>query len=76
MRVSDQAYKVLAAQKESNESFSDVILRLAPFPIETCGDLLDVLATEKSPFFNPEFLKERRSRKRNPKRSTRKYDAH
>ena len=66
MTVSDDAYAVLAAQKQPNESFSDVILRLSPLPIETCGDLLETLAVDKSPFFKPQFLKELRKRKRNP----------
>jgi hypothetical protein len=72
LNVSDTAYAVLAAQKQPNESFSDVILRLAPPPIETCGDLLDYLQRTDAPLLPPDFLKELRSRKKNPKRSPRK----
>jgi predicted CopG family antitoxin len=72
LTVSDTAYAVLAAQKQPKESFSDVILRLSPLPIETCGDLLGVLAVEKAPLFDAKFLKELRRRKQNPKRSNRR----
>ncbi len=75
LTVSDAAYAVLAAQKQPKESFSDVILRLAPPPIETCGDLLDYLAGTSGPLFDPEFLKELRRRKHNPKRSPRNVHA-
>ena len=75
LSVSDAAYAVLAAQKQPKESFSDVILRLAPPPIETCGDLLDFLASSSGPLFDPKFLKELRRRKQHPKRSPRKAHA-
>ena len=75
LTVSDEAYAVLAAQKQAKESFSDVILRLAPPPIETCGDLLDYLASSSSPMFGAGFLKQLRQRKQNPKRSPRKVHA-
>ena len=75
LTVSDEAYAVLAAQKQPKESFSDVILRLAPPPIETCGDLLDYLAGSSGPMFGAGFLKQLRQRKQNPKRSPRKAHA-
>jgi hypothetical protein len=75
LTVSDAAYAVLAAQKQPKESFSDVILRLAPPPIETCGDLLDYLAGRSGPLFEPTFLTELRRRKQQPKRSPRKGHA-
>jgi predicted CopG family antitoxin len=76
LTVSDTAYAVLAAQKQPHESFSDVILRLAPPPIETCGDLLDYLESTDRPLIDSAFLKELRERKKNPKRSPRKGLAH
>jgi len=72
MTVSNDAYVVLAAQKQPNESFSDVILRLSPLAIETCGDLLETLAVDQAPCFKPQFLKELRKRKLSLKRSNRK----
>jgi len=76
MQVSDAAYAVLSAQKATNESFSDVILRCVPEPLETCGDLLGFLRTTKGPLMDAKFLKELRHRKRHPKRSSRKAHAH
>ena len=75
LTVSDEAYAVLAAQKQPKESFSDVILRLAPPPIDTCGDLLDYLAGSSAPMFDTQFLKELRQRKQQPRRSSRKAHA-
>ena len=75
LSVSDAAYAVLAAQKQPRESFSDVILRLAPPPLETCGDLLDCLARSSGPFFDAKFLKTLRQRKQNPRRSPRQAHA-
>jgi predicted CopG family antitoxin len=76
MQVSDAAYAVLSAQKGPDESFSDVILRCVPEPIETFGDLLVYLRASKEPLMDPQFLKDLRNRKRHPKRSPRKSNAH
>jgi len=69
LTVSDSAYAALAAQRGPNESFSDVILRLAPPPLETCGDLLDYLERTKAPLLDLNFLAELRKRKRNSRGS-------
>jgi predicted CopG family antitoxin len=76
MQVSETAYAVLSAQKGPRESFSDVILRCVPQPIETFGELSTYLRTKKGPLADAEFLKELRRRKQNPKRSPRKNRAH
>jgi hypothetical protein len=76
MQVSEAAYAVLAAQKAPKESFSDVILRCVPEPIETFGDLLGYLRAKPGPLMDPKFLKELRNRKKQPKRSPRKRHAH
>ena len=76
MQVSEAAYAVLSAQKGPRESFSDVILRCVPEPIETFGELLTYLKTKKGPLADTEFLKALRHRKQNSKRSPRKNRAH
>ena len=76
MQVSEAAYAVLSAQKGPGESFSAVILRCVPQPIDTFGELLTHLRTKKGPLAAPEFLKELRGRKQQPKRSPRKSRAH
>jgi predicted CopG family antitoxin len=71
--VNESAYQVLASQKKGRESFSDVILRIAPpKTLKTCGELLDHLSKEEGPILQPDFLKELRERKLNPKRSARR----
>ncbi len=76
MQVSEAAYAVLSAQKGPRESFSDVILRCVPEPIDTFGELLTHLRTKKGPLADPKFLKELRGRKQKPKFSVRKNRAH
>jgi hypothetical protein len=76
MQVSEAAYAVLSAQKQGNESFSDVIVRCVPEPIETCGELLDYLKTGQGPLLDAGFLKDLRRRKQQPKRSPGKPHAH
>ncbi len=76
MQVSEAAYAVLSAQKRPGESFSAVILRCVPQPIDTFGELLTHLRTKKGSLADPEFLKELRRRKQNPKLSARKSRAH
>jgi predicted CopG family antitoxin len=49
--LSDEAYAALATHKKPNESFSDVIKRLAPPPIKTFGDLEKHLETLEGPLF-------------------------
>ena len=75
MQVSEAAYAVLSAQKAPNESFSDVILRCVPEPIETFGDLLNYLRAKEGLLIDPGFLKKLRRRKQQAKRSSRKTRA-
>ncbi len=50
--LSDDAYQALLKQKRDNESFSDVVKRLAPPPIRTFGDLEKHLANAEGPLFS------------------------
>jgi len=62
--LSDAAYETLLKQKKENESFSDVVRRLAPPPIETFGDLEKHLNNLEGPLFlDFEALERIRSRK-------------
>jgi predicted CopG family antitoxin len=62
--LSDDAYAALASHKKSNESFSDVIKRLAPPPIKTFGDLERHLDTVEGPLFSDmKALRRLRARK-------------
>ena len=61
--VSDEAYAALMAHKTEEESFSDVIKRLAPPPIKTFGDLERHLEHLKGPLF-PDMAALRRIRAR------------
>jgi predicted CopG family antitoxin len=49
--LSDEAYAALSKHKRSGESFSDVVKRLAPAPLETFGDLEKYLNTIEGPLF-------------------------
>jgi len=49
--VSDEAYAALLAHKTEEESFSDVIKRLAPPSIKTFGDLERRLENVQGPLF-------------------------
>lgn len=50
--LSDEAYQALLKQKRSGESFSEVVKRLAPPPIETFGDLERHLDNIEGPLFS------------------------
>lgn len=50
--LSDQAYAALAKHKRKDESFSDVIQRLAPPPLGTFGDLEKYLDNLEGPLFS------------------------
>ena len=63
--LSDDAYAALLKHKKANESFSDVIKRLAPPPIETFGDLEKHLENLNGPLFSDmEALRRIRARKK------------
>ena len=49
--LSDEAYAALLKQKRGDESFSDVIKRLAPPQIRTFGDLEKHLENMEGPLF-------------------------
>ena len=65
--LSDDAYAALSKHKRKGESFSDVVLRLAPAPIETFGDLEKHLDEMDGPLF-PSMEWIRRVRDRNKAR--------
>jgi len=50
--LSDEAYNALAKHKRKNESFSDVVKRLAPPPLGTFGDLEKYLENLEGPLFS------------------------
>ena len=50
--LSDAAYNALLRHKKEDESFSDVVKRLAPPPIETFGDLEEHLQNLEGPLFS------------------------
>jgi len=63
--LSDQAYQALLKHKRKEESFSDVIRRLAPPPIETFGDLEKHLENLEGPLFSDmDALRRVRARKK------------
>jgi hypothetical protein len=66
--LSDEAYKALSKHKTKGESFSDVVLRLAPSPIETFGDLEKFVDTLEGPLI-PHLDRIRRVRDRKKKNS-------
>lgn len=63
--LSDEAYAALKKHKRGDESFSDVVKRLAPPPIRTFGDLEKHLASVEGPL-NVDFdaLERIKARKR------------
>ena len=62
--LSDEAYTALLKHKKRNESFSDVIKRLAPPPIKTFGDLEKHLQNTEGPLFTDmEVLRRVKARK-------------
>ena len=50
--LSDEAYTALAKHKRKDESFSDVVKRLAPPPLGTFGDLEKYLDNLEGPLFS------------------------
>jgi predicted CopG family antitoxin len=62
--LDDEAVAALEAPRRGNESFSDVVKRLAPPPIKTFGDLENFLDQLEGPLFpDLEALKKLRERK-------------
>lgn len=63
--LSDDAYAALSKHKRKGETFSDVVLRLAPAPIETFGDLEKYLDDLEGPLFpNMEWIRRVRDSKK------------
>jgi hypothetical protein len=63
--LSDDAYQALLEQKRKEESFSDVVKRLAPPPIQTFGDLQKHLENLQGPLFSDmDALRRVRARKK------------
>jgi len=70
--VSEAAYRRLSDARREDESFTDIILRIAPPPpLRTCGDLLEYVKTATEPLIPPEHLRYLKAKKQNPKRSPR-----
>ena len=70
--LSDDAYSALSKHKRKGESFSDVVKRLAPTPIETFGDLEKYLNGLEGPLF-PSIDWIRRVRVRKKSRRARRH---
>ncbi len=51
--IKEEAYKRLKKLKQPGDSFTDVILRELPDPLETAGELLDYFETHPVPKANP-----------------------
>ena len=66
MMLRDEAYSALSKHKRTGESFSDVINRLAPAPLETFGDLEKYLSSVEGPLF-PNIGRVRRVREKKKK---------
>jgi predicted CopG family antitoxin len=49
LTISDEAHQRLKKHKLPGESFTQVILREIPEPLETAGDVLDFLRSEPAP---------------------------
>jgi predicted CopG family antitoxin len=63
--LSDEAYDALLKHKKKEESFSDVVKRLAPPPIQTFGDLEKHLKNLEGPLFSDmEALRRIKARKK------------
>ncbi len=70
LTTGDEAHQRLKRHKLPGESFTQVILRELPEPLETAGDVLDFLRAEPPPRLDPralEALRKRRGR-RSPRR--------
>jgi len=53
--IKQEAHERLKKQKMPGESFSDVILREIPEPLETAGQILDYFKLHPVPKANPKF---------------------
>ena len=51
----EEAYKRLKKLKRRGDSFSDVILRELPDPLDTCGEVLDFFTKQGVPEANPKL---------------------
>lgn len=55
--IKEEAYKRLKKLKLPGDSFTDVILRELPDPLETAGEILDYFEKHPVPKANPKLLK-------------------
>ena len=53
--IKQAAYERLKKQRMPGESFSDVILREIPEPLETAGEILDYFSNHSVPKANPKL---------------------
>ena len=53
--INDRAYSVLKKLKQPGDSFSDVLLRELPQPLETAGEVEDHFATHGVPKADPKL---------------------
>ncbi len=64
--LSEEAYAALSKHKRKDESFSDVVKRLAPPPLSSFGDLEKYLDNIEGPLFSDmsalERVKERKKK--------------
>ena len=70
LTISEEAHQRLKKQKLPGESFTQVILREIPEPLETAGDVLDFLKAEPAPSLDRkalELLRKGRGRRSNRK---------
>ena len=70
LTIHEKAYQRLKKRKLAGESFTQVILRELPEPLETAGDVLDFLASEPAPGLDRRALQ--LLRKGKGRRSTRR----
>lgn len=54
--IKEEAYKRLKKLKQPGDSFTDVILRELPDPLETAGEILDYFEKHPVPKANPKLL--------------------
>ena len=53
--LNEEAYKRLKKLKRRGDSFSDVILRELPGPLDTCGEVLEYFTKQGVPEANPKL---------------------
>ncbi len=70
LTISDEAHQRLKKHKLPGESFTQVILRELPEPLETAGEVLDFLKSEPPPELDRKALEALRQRhaRRSPRR--------